>query len=146
MNTEIKEITDDNNVFKFIKIRIVYNPGWRNSEDDYRPAYSGPNKVKIDNGDVALCKDPQDRNIIFIGTKIGVLVLYQIKVFGNLEWKTASNAHVTKFLGLKGKAITEKEVIRLISIASEEIDEMLDIASHYVNRLVSSSTYTGRGS
>ncbi len=140
MNTEIND-----NLFKFIKIRIVYNPDWRNSEDDYRPAYNGPNQVHMDPGDVGISKDPQDRIIVFIGTKLGVLIIYQVKYLGKLEWRTAANSHVSKFLGIKGKAISDKEVLRLISIASEEIDEMLEIASHYVNRIIK-STYTGRGS
>lgn len=140
MNTEVS-----NNLFKFIKMRIIYNSGWRNSEDDYRPAYNGPDQVRLDPGDVAMSKDPQDRIIIFVGTKLGVLVIYQVKYFGKMEWRTAANAHVSKFLGIKGKAISDKEVLRLISIASEEIDEMLEIASHYVNRIVKSSG-TGRGS
>ncbi len=71
MNTEV-----NNNLFKFIKMRIVYNSDWRNSEDDYRPAYNGPDQVRLDPGDVAMSKDPQDRIIIFVGTKLGVLVIY----------------------------------------------------------------------
>lgn len=142
--SNINEDFINNNVLKFIKIRIPFTEKWRTTENDYRVAYLGLNKVNINAGDIASSKDPNGRNIIFIGTKVGVLILYQMKSLGKIEWRSASNAHVTKFLGLKGKPITDQEVARLVSIASEEVDEMLEIASHYV-KVPCKPTYIGRG-
>lgn len=58
---------------------IPFNPAWNNSTDYYDGAVEGSNKVVLAVGEMAksVSPMPNNRNIIFIGTPVGTVALFQ---------------------------------------------------------------------
>lgn len=68
-----------NEMFEIIKAEIPFNPEWNNGTGYYDGACKGPDKVIIDAGQMAKCISPfpNNRKIIFVGTPVGTLAVFE---------------------------------------------------------------------
>jgi len=66
-----------NEQFDSIKNEVTYNTNWPNGTGYYDFAISGEFAVELDPGRLAKCLTPNNRKMIFVGTRFGTMVVFE---------------------------------------------------------------------
>lgn len=93
--TQVTAASNFNEMFTFVTKEIPFNPEWNNGTGYYDGACKGSDKVVLESGEMAKCISPMpnNRKMIFVGTPVGTVVVFERFSGGDKDVYVFNDAH-----------------------------------------------------
>lgn len=116
MSTRALAAQNFNEQFDTIKNEVTFNSNWSNGTGYYDFAIEGEHAINLKPGELAKCITPNNRKMIFVGTRFGTMVVFQRFSGGENDVHVMNAPTKLSGLGLfeRGGAITPQDMTRII--------------------------------